>query len=285
MAKHGDNLIQAINLHFGSAASSCALNETKEFQWTTEDQPIRVYCEHLLFMARLDMTKKNFLWLSESKEVDAVVHGNIRSYLHLIADNFHGIFTHEDDILSKYKNAHYVPPMSNYPWTSKEHWGVREKTKMISCVASPKAFCPGHRVRHQIVDECYDNIDLFGGYRESSKIGTGDFKTSWPGKEDALVDYAFSLVIENAVYDKYYTEKITDCFATGTIPIYVGTKKICEDFDCGGIIFYESPQQIQQLTMDDYHSRINSVNENYNRVCSMKLADDYLYDVVKKINV
>ena len=89
-------------------------------------------------------------------------------------------------------------------------------------------------------------------------------------------------MIENSVYDKYYTEKITDCFATGTVPIYVGTKKICEDFDCGGIIFYDNPEQLSNLTMDDYNSRINSVQENYNRVCQMKISDDYMFEEVKK---
>ena len=34
----------------------------------------------------------------------------------------------------------------------------------------------------------------------------------------------FSVCIENDVYDTYFTEKILDCFATGTIPIYKGTK-------------------------------------------------------------
>ena len=142
--------------------------------------------------------------------------------------------------------------------------------------------CEGHRNRHRIVDECYDHIDLFGGYRGSHKIGSGNFKTTWPGKEDALVDYAFSLVIENAVYDKYYTEKITDCFATGTIPIYVGTEKICEDFDCNGIIFYDNVEQVKSLTMDDYFSRIDSVVENYKLVCKMKISDDYMFEGVKK---
>jgi len=282
MAIGGNTLIQSVNLHFGVAPSSCALIEPSEFKWTRGNENIRVYCELGLGMNPIDKTRKNFLWLSESKEIDAAIFGNIRSYLPKVAKHFDGILTHEQDIIDEYDNAVYVPPMSNYPWTDKKYWGVHEKTKMISCIASRKAMCEGHRNRHRIVDECYDHIDLFGGYRDSLKIGSGDFKTTWPGKEDALVDYAFSLVIENAVYDKYYTEKITDCFATGTIPIYVGTEKICEDFDCNGIIFYDNVEQVKSLTMDDYFSRIDSVVENHKLVCKMKISDDYMFEGVKK---
>ena len=282
MAVGRNPLIQAVSLHFGSGPSSCALYEPESFKWTTGNEMIRVYCELHLGMIPLDKTRKNFLWLSESKEIDAALFGDVRFRLHKFAHHFDGIFTHEQEIIDEYDNAVFVPPMSNYPWTDKKYWGVHPKTKMISCLASRKAMCAGHRNRHRIVDECYEHIDLFGGYRDSPRIGKGNFVTSWPGKEDALVDYAFSLVIENSVYDKYYTEKITDCFATGTVPIYVGTKKICEDFDCNGIIFYDNPEQLSNLTMDDYNSRIDSVKENYNRVCKMKISDDYMFEEVKK---
>ena len=66
------------------------------------------------------------------------------------------------------------------------------------------------------------------------------------------------------------------------MPIYVGTKKICEDFDCNGIIFYDNPEQLSNLTIDDYNSRIDSVKENYKHVCEMKISDDYMFEEVKK---
>ena len=136
MAIGGNTLIQSVNLHFGVAPSSCALIEPSEFKWTRGNENIRVYCELGLGMNPIDKTRKNFLWLSESKEIDAAIFGNIRSYLPKIAKHFDGILTHEQDIIDEYDNAVYVPPMSNYPWTDKKYWGVHEKTKMISCVAS-----------------------------------------------------------------------------------------------------------------------------------------------------
>ena len=133
MAVGRNTLIQAVSLHFGSGPSSCALYEPESFKWTTGNEMIRVYCELHLGMIPLDKTRKNFLWLAESKEIDAALFGDIRFRLHKFAHHFDGIFTHEQEIIDEYDNAVFVPPMSNYPWTDKKYWGVHPKTKMISC--------------------------------------------------------------------------------------------------------------------------------------------------------
>tara|TARA_Y100000592_G_C5474605_1_gene321516 strand:- start:208 stop:387 length:180 start_codon:yes stop_codon:yes gene_type:complete len=39
-------------------------------------------------------------------------------------------------------------------------------------------------------------------------------------KEEGLTNYLFSLAIENSKIDNYFSEKLLDCFATSTIPIY-----------------------------------------------------------------
>ena len=73
MAIGGNTLIQSVNLHFGTAPSSCALMEPTDFKWTRGNEDIRVYCELGLGMNPIDKTRKNFLWLSESKEIDAAI--------------------------------------------------------------------------------------------------------------------------------------------------------------------------------------------------------------------
>ncbi len=45
-------------------------------------------------------------------------------------------------------------------------------------------------------------------------------------KYDGLKDYKYSLCIENSSYDNYFTEKITDCLLSWTIPIYFGCKNV-----------------------------------------------------------
>ena len=46
----------------------------------------------------------------------------------------------------------------------------------------------------------------------------------------------FSIAIENASYETYFTEKLLDCFATGTIPVYYGAPDIGDYFNKDGII-------------------------------------------------
>ena len=45
-------------------------------------------------------------------------------------------------------------------------------------------------------------------------------------KLEMLAQYRFSLCLENSVFEGYVSEKIFDCFFTGTIPIYLGAPDI-----------------------------------------------------------
>ena len=84
-------------------------------------------------------------------------------------------------------------------------------------------FTQGHDIRHRVSKR--KDIDVFGTqYQEL------DYKL------DALKDYQFHVCIENWKNDLYFTEKIIDCFATGTVPIYWGANKISNIFNTNGII-------------------------------------------------
>ena len=96
---------------------------------------------------------------------------------------------------------------------------------------------------------------------------------------------SFSIVIENSVYPKYYTEKITDCFATGTVPIYYGDTSIGEDFDLNGIIFIENLESLDLLNFDLYYSLMPAIQNNFDRVSKLKTADDCLYESVKNDSI
>jgi hypothetical protein len=52
------------------------------------------------------------------------------------------------------------------------------------------------------------------------------WKGSCPNKFEVLSKYRFCLVIENQVMDGWFSEKMIDCFSTGTIPLYWGAKDI-----------------------------------------------------------
>ena len=88
----------------------------------------------------------------------------------------------------------------------------------------------------------------------------------------------FSVAIENSSYNTYFTEKITDCFAVGTIPIFYGNKDIGEIFNPNGIIMLDDNFDIKSLNKDLYQSKIDAVKENFEIACNMQTAEDYIYN-------
>lgn len=98
--------------------------------------------------------------------------------------------------------------------------GRKDKACLIT---SRKVMTVGHRRRVAFADyvlEHYpDLIDVYGnGYQ------------SIPDKYDVLSQYKYSIIIENASYPSYWTEKIGDCFLAGCFPFYYGCKDIADFF-------------------------------------------------------
>ena len=98
-----------------------------------------------------------------------------------------------------------------------------------------------------------------------------------------MADYRFSIVFENADYSKYYTEKITDCFALGVIPIYWGTDLVFEDFDSDGIIKWTPDFDPSSLTSDLYDSKIDHIKNNLDKVKNLRFSDDILYNSISRL--
>jgi hypothetical protein len=54
--------------------------------------------------------------------------------------------------------------------------------------------------------------------------------------------------MENATYSNMFTEKITDCFMTGTIPIYYGISNIGDYFNTDGIIILDDNFKLDTIS-------------------------------------
>ncbi len=97
------------------------------------------------------------------------------------------------------------------------------KTKTMSIICSRKRNMKWHRVRLKFLErlraEFGDRIDFFGrGFREL------------PDKWAALQPYRYSIALENSIEDHYWTEKLSDCFLAGTVPVYSGAPNLAEYF-------------------------------------------------------
>jgi hypothetical protein len=116
-----------------------------------------------------------------------------------------------------------------------------------------------------------DQVDLYGrGFNEIEE------------KEEALCDYMFSVVIENGVYETYFTEKILDCFATGTIPVYLGTPDIGDYFNLDGIINLTEEFEVSE---EIYYSKMDAILDNLERVKKIEVLEDFIYKTYLENNL
>lgn len=153
-------------------------------------------------------------------------------------------------------------------------FSIYEKNKMVSFITSNKKFTDWHKLRVEFVDYLAQNnakFDLYGvGYNEIT------------GKIRGLKDYHFSIAIENGNHTNYFTEKILDCFLTGTIPIYKGCPNISDFFDINGIITFETKEElfniINTLSVDVYKSKIGSIKSNYELALNWRWNNDIYFE-------
>jgi len=157
----------------------------------------------------------------------------------------------------------------------KDAFQVYPKSKTVSAISSTKAMVPGHTTRLQFIASIQNKVDLYGrGIREIAS------------KLEGLADYRFSVAIENAMDTNYFTEKITDCFLTGTIPIYYGCPNIDKFFDINGIIAFTTQEELDQilntLTPELYESKLHSVKANFKRAFSYPTDTNSMYKLYYK---
>ena len=226
-----------------------------EINWDREatDYDVAIYTDRMCFNQPIDDTKNNYAWIIEPPII------NGENYINIVnsKNKFKKIFTHIRSILERAENSVYIPHGGT--WLRDEDVNLHEKTKNVSFIFSNKDWNPYHRMRQRIWENMKNDnrIDFYG---------TGS-NNPLHHKIDGLKDYRFSIVIENSIEDLYFTEKILDCFLSGTIPVYVGSKKIVDIFDENGIIFFEGsediPNILETLTEELYLSKKESIKNNF----------------------
>jgi hypothetical protein len=259
---------QKINMVGGSFQHdicSCANRTPNHIEWVKGDYtaPISIHIDTNIITTPVDKTKKNYAWLSESKTIIPNVYQWVRNNVRYMEDNFELVFTNDKSFLElseKFKQT----ICSAVPWVNDRQ--IHKKTKLVSMISSKKVMCDEHKKRVAIVEKLKNFVDLYG--REYNPIDI---------KEKGLNDYCFSIVIENLNYSNGYSEKISDCFATGTIPIYWGSPDIGEVFNMDGIIIYDDNFDINSLSFELYESKMSAIIDNFNISVNFPIAEDYIY--------
>lgn len=203
-----------------------------------------------------------------------------------LCDEFEYIFTANDNLLMSLPNAKPFINGGVYIGTSFGGGTISDvqyenKTRNISIVSSEKRLCELHRIRYSIAREFAnrEEIDCFGTFNGGKHVKVAD----------SLMDYRYSIVIENDIQDYWITEKICNCFATMTVPIYLGSPKIGDFFNQDGIITINKKDVdnldgiINKCCEEDYKDRYSAIVDNFNRVKHFYCMEDWLQDEYKDI--
>jgi hypothetical protein len=85
--------------------------------------------------------------------------------------------------------------------------------------------------------------------------------------------------------DFLFTEKLIDCFLTGTIPIYYGCPSISKFFNTDGMLIFDSINELSEIVnmidTEYYYSKIESIKENFELAKKYTICDNILYEKIK----
>jgi hypothetical protein len=189
-------------------------------------------------------------------------------------DKLDFLFTHDAALLAEYPaKARFVP--FGGCWIPDDQWGMYAKAADVSHIYSAKKFMPGHHLRHAIAER-FPGIDTYGHGTPRPLVS----------KAPALAPYRFSIVVENDRAPNYFTEKLLDCFAVGTVPIYWGAPNIGDFFDARGIMEVENIHDVEVVLelIAIHQARTDPSFDADVRQRNMELArayvlpEDYMYE-------
>ena len=250
--------------NYNDGAPKCSVwsKKSKHIEWVDDGGRGTFYIDTTINQAFNDNRKGlKYLWLLESKYITPKLVESIISNRELVEDTYETIFTHDQRLLSLGDKYKWVPAQGTWIKDIK----IYDKSKMISMIASNKNMCEGHRKRLEWIDRLKDQVDFFGR----------GFPTEIKTKEEGLCDYMFSIAIENGNYETYFTEKLLDWFATGTVPVYLGAPDIGDYFNKDGIIDLSEEFDVSD---DIYYSKMDAIQDNLERTKKMEILEDFIWE-------
>lgn len=197
-----------------SNLSILAPQETAEFvldPWNPHE--VEVFTDLHLHAAEASKARVKIAWLLEPRAVNPFAYMTLES---MVCD-FDAVFTSEMALTTLSGRIHYCP--WGDCWIPRDKWGVHEGDG-VSIIASPKANTEGQRFRHEVIAR-FPSLPRFGSM-DRSDLGE---------KYDWLAPYSHSVVIENNITPGYFTEKLLDCLAVGTVPLYRGDPLVTDIFE------------------------------------------------------
>ena len=262
------NLRDAGFAHHTTSAYATLYGDSELFAWDRScSQPgPTVHTDGYLNDDVIHYPGDKIAWLTEPAVIAPGMYDWIRANHH----HFVEVWSHNDDVLrfceGVGKPAVFVHGACSF--IEPESQRVAAKTKLCSFIASSKAWAPGHVLRQEVRRKLPSWVDAFGhGF------------AALPLKSEGLRDYAYSIAIENSVQDSYFTEKLVDCFSTGTVPIYWGTRTIERYFNMEGVIHFDTVGELLRtlptLSDQDYLRRMPAIVDNFERAKRFHVPEEW----------
>ena len=267
------------DVNCGLDLSLTAGQQSQYIQWDRSRYtlPIHFYTDDMIWVNR-GKPKKKFAMLLEPMTLQPAKYNLLLRDPNIVSD-YEALFTYSGKLLDAIPNA--KPYITGGVYIGTEFGGgllsddiYNRKEKNISMVSSNKRTCELHRLRFDLASRLNkgDKVDCYGTFN-------GKYIKIW----DSLEKYRYSIVIENEIDDYWITERICNCFACLTVPIYLGSPKIGNFFNSDGIIALRKndissiDKIISKCCKEDYLERLPAMRDNFNRVKSYYCKEDWLY--------
>ncbi|MDU8941899.1 hypothetical protein [Ovoidimarina sediminis] len=195
------------------------------------------------------------------------VHGWHMRLLRLFHRRFTRILTRDPALLAALPNA--VAHSHTFASLTRAEQPVTEKTRAVSLIASGKRDHPGHRLRHSLVERIRaEGLDVAVMGRGYAPFGN---------KEEGLLPFRFSVVIENCREPGYISEKLLDACLCRTVPIYWGAPDVGDYVDPRGLVICEGEDAlmtaIREAAGGDAAGFAPYLEENRQRALALADAD------------
>ena len=212
--------------------------------------------------------KGQVAWLSESFFLHP------ENYWMALQKPFDYVLTHNRYWAENHELENWLWQPHGGSWIDLNRWGMQEKTHGVSMILSEKRSLPGHKLRHAVAEEYrFRNlIDAVYGY-VNERVG----------KFDGLAPFQYSVVIESERCPGFFSEKLIDCMAVGTIPIYWGCQDVERYFDMSGVIRVEDMVGIEHALMlardvDDMTWRKEAAARNMEKAKRYRISEDWIWE-------
>tara|TARA_B100000925_G_C21993502_1_gene467826 strand:- start:1352 stop:2140 length:789 start_codon:yes stop_codon:yes gene_type:complete len=215
------------------------------------------------------------LFLAEPYSIlPTVTEGALRS-----AYQFDKIYTFTEKILEKYPQAELFEWGSS--WLDFKDL-ILDKGNNVTFVTSEKNQTVGHRMRLEIF-EMLKNIDVSNGLQYYAHKSPPFHQR----RNDFFENAKFHIAVENSRQRNYFTEKVIDCFASKTVPIYYGCPNLGDWFNMDGVIVFHDMEELElilkHLDADKYDWRKDAIEENYEIAKQFHSDNDVVPRLTRKI--